>query len=397
MNDKPLILLVDDDPAVLEAARCLLQEESGYECITAPDAVTALRLAEEMRPALIISDYSVAGKDAIELCRRVKSSLFLRNTMFMLLTAEQNVNRKVEALGLGADDYVSEPYTENELLSRVHALLRIKSLQDALQQERDELKNINYALEENLGGIINLLTKLISLRIPNASARGDNAAALCRWIGTRLGVEGDGIRALELAARLHEIGKIILSDGMIERYPRHLTAKEWKRFMEFPLLGQMIVQGIPQLESIGLWLRHQLENYDGTGYPDKLMEDEIPLESRILRAVNHVELTMEGNERGAENLDEALQRTRGTVLDPRVVQLLREYLQTNNEPQWLNGKQQISVFELMEGMTIASDIFTGSGTKLLPKDSKISRGHIERILAQHHFDPIINGIYIYRT
>jgi hypothetical protein len=126
------------------------------------------------------------------------------------------------------------------------------------------------------------------------------------------------------------------------------------------------------------------------------MGSEIQLPCRILRAVNYLEQATRGDVTSPENQFDHLSKAKGTSLDPHVAQLLREYLQVTREPSWLEGKEEISILDLREGMIIASDIFTGNGTKLLPRETKITMPFIERILAQHHFDPIINNIYVYK-
>jgi hypothetical protein len=127
------------------------------------------------------------------------------------------------------------------------------------------------------------------------------------------------------------------------------------------------------------------------------MRDEIAMPARILRAINFVELSRhEGGESSAE-FDDQIERARHTILDPRIAQLLKEYVHINEHPSWLEGKRQVTVLELREGMVIASDISTGSGMKLLPRDVRITEQHIDRILAQHHHDPIVNSIYVYEV
>jgi hypothetical protein len=98
---------------------------------------------------------------------------------------------------------------------------------------------------------------------------------------------------------------------------------------------------------------------------------------------------------GSVEFGEQIDRARHTILDPRIAQLLKEYIQINEQPSFLEGKRQVTVMELREGMVIASDISTGSGMKLLPRDVRITEQHIDRILAQHHHDPIVNSIYVY--
>jgi response regulator RpfG family c-di-GMP phosphodiesterase len=397
VSEKVKILLVDDDPAQIRIASYILKKKELYDVITAEDAAAAFAAAEDTSPALVISDYHLVGDDGLVLCQKIKNHPTLRNTMFMLLTAESDLEQKIKALELGADDFISKPYNENEFLSRVRVLLRIRRLQNELQRESDELREANKTLHHHFAGIVGLLTKFITLRVPNASLNAEKAAGICMWMGERLHLEDHKMHSLELTARLHEIGKITFPDSLFKRHPHQLTEEEWNRFLEFPLLGETLLQGIPELQQIAKLLRHQLENYDGSGFPDKLMGEEIDLCCRILRGVNYLEQATRADVASPEGQFESLSKARGTILDPHVAQLLREYLQLTREPSWLEGKEEISIFDLHEGMVIASDICTGSGTKLLPKETKITQPFIARIMAQHHFDPIINSIYIYKT
>lgn len=395
VSEKAKILLVEDDPTQLKIASYILGKGQQYDVLEAKDAEEAIELARTSVPAIIISDYYLPGENGLDLCKRVKEHHSLRNTMFMLLTAESKLDEKVKALEGGADEYISKPYHEDELLSRVRALLRIHCLQDEIQRESDELRVANKILQTHFGGTLNLLTKLITLRVPNASSNAEKAAHVSRWIGERLHLDDSDMHSLELVARLHEIGKISFPDPLFKHHPDALTEEEWTRFAEFPLLGEVLLQGVPELSHIAKMMRHQLENYDGSGFPDKLMGQEIHICSRILRAVNFLERSTRADVPGPEGLFEHLSKARGTILDPHVTQLLREYLQISREPSWMEGKEEISVQDLREGMVLASDLCTGNGTKLLPRDTRITQAHVSRIHTQHHFDPIINSIYIY--
>lgn len=138
-----------------------------------------------------------------------------------------------------------------------------------------------------------------------------------------------------------------------------------------------------------------MENYDGSGYPDHLAKDQIPIQSRILRAINLVELEGMRRTPSVEAIVAVLNRSKSSVLDPHIVQLAVEYLEVIENPAWRDGKRQVSVHELRVGMVIAHDLTTGSGTKLLADKSKISVSILERILAHHQYDPILNNIYVY--
>ncbi len=395
MERKPTILIIEDDAAQLHMTAALLQEGNNYNVLTANSVKAARELLNTHEVELIISDNYMEGETGYEFCKALKQKKETQSIMFMLLTAEQRMDYKIRALEHGADDYISKPYHPEEFLSRVRVLLRLKKLQDDLAHESAELKQAIETLNQNFEGVVNLLTKLIALRIPNATAHGAEAARMCRWMAERFGVDEEKLVLIDLAARFHEIGKVTLPDEILQKQPYELTAEQRQRVIESTLFGELVVGGIPQFKMIASWLRHQMENYDGTGYPDKLMGEEIPLESRLLRAVNYIEEIPSDVLSNTTTLQETLQKARNTILDPRVVQLVTEYLFLHFHPSWIEGKKQINVMDLREGMVLAADLSTGSGKKLLPKDTRITSTILERILSQHHFDPIIGGVYIY--
>ncbi|MCX6136593.1 MAG: response regulator [Ignavibacteriales bacterium] len=328
------ILVVEDDPAQRALLLELLSSVSGYTVLEAENVAKALPQIQESRPSLIISDYYMPGEDGFQFCSRVKKHPVWRESMFMLLTAAADLEHKLAGLEIGADDYLAKPFNAEEFISRVRALLRIKTLQDDLRLERDELQRANITLEENFEGIVALLSKLISARVPGAEERGENARRLCQWIGERFNLPQHTLHLLGLAAQLHEIGKITFGDDLLQIDPRKATHLEIQRLSEFAVLGQSLVEGIPQLGAMGLWFKHQLENFDGTGYPDKKMGDQIPLPARILRAVNVVDQLPLDMANNTETLVEALQKMRGIILDPHVVQLTREYFTITQHPAW---------------------------------------------------------------
>jgi HD-GYP domain-containing protein (c-di-GMP phosphodiesterase class II) len=227
--------------------------------------------------------------------------------------------------------------------------------------------------------------------------RAERAAAMSRWIGERLGLKDEQLKMLEIAAKLHEIGKVNLPDDLLKKPLAQLTDLERNAMSHFPLIGQQTLIGIPRLREVGVYIRHQMENFDGTGGPDRLRQEQIPLPSRILRAVNVVETESTRSNITLEQLTATLARLRGTVLDSHVVQLMIEYLEAIENPSWREGKRQVSVYDLKVGMVIAHDLTTGSGTKLLSEKSTISVSILERILAHHQFDPILNNVYVYDT
>jgi putative two-component system response regulator len=395
MNSRPTILLLDDEPIALELLATTLHTENAYNVVTATTVGEAERLAELHIPSLAIVDVNLQGENGLDFCQWLRRHAFLRDSLIMMLTGNALTEQKLRGFEAGADEYVTKPFNPPEFLSKVRALMRIKGMQDELKKDREELARLNGALGSMLDAATALLVNLINLRVPNAATRSEAASAFAHWMGERLELSPEAQRTLDMAARLHEIGKVIMTDDVLGKSRSAWTEEDRTTVCQFPLFGQMIVAKVPQFAEVGRVLRHQMENYDGTGMPDHRMRDEIPLASRILRIVNAVqEERAEGNESVAEILD-ILRRGRGTMFDPHILVVAEEYLVAIERPSWAEGKRQVSVAQLEEGMVIAADLQTSSGIKLLPAESKLTRSMIERIQARHTIDPIVNWVYVY--
>ncbi len=151
----------------------------------AKDAREGVQLAHQFKPDLIISKYYMPEMDGFEFCRRVKGDPELDSTLFMLLTGETEVSKKVTGLEQGADDYMEKPFSNRLLVSKAKALLRIKHLQDELRQEKEELIRAKERLEKNLEELISLLLQILETRIPGSSDRARMARAVAEYIGAR--------------------------------------------------------------------------------------------------------------------------------------------------------------------------------------------------------------------
>jgi response regulator RpfG family c-di-GMP phosphodiesterase len=384
---------VEDDLQARHLVTDLLQTQ-GYRVHAASTVGDAKVAVERYAPALILSDRYLGNEDGLNLCRWVKEHSQRRETMVIMLTAADLTREKLTGFEAGADDYVTKPFHPQELLSRVRAMLRIRGMQDELRRGHEELARLNKAMSSHLEGICTLLGNIVGLRVPQAALRAENAWKFVRWMGERLGMGAEELQKLQLAARLREIGKILLSDDLLTRPWTELTADERSTVQQFPIMGQMIVGNIPELKHVGLILRHQHENFDGTGYPGRLRGEEIPLHCRILRVVALLEDRGWAETNAAAKV-EVLRQASGNVLDPRVVRIAEEYVTVAEDTSWVVGKVEVALQEVQEGMTIAMDLFTSGGIKLLPAGTRLTSSNIARIRSHHAADPIINRIYVY--
>ncbi|MGE5314692.1 MAG: two-component system response regulator [Acidobacteriota bacterium] len=396
MKKNPVIIIAEDDPVELLLVKKTLDAHAGYHVHAAACAADALELALEHHADLIVSDYNMPGVDGFEFCRQVKQHPLLRGTMFILLTGLEDLDNKIKGLNLGADDYLTKPFHGGELISKIDAFLRIKFLQDELASEHAALASLNEELEMSFNGVIALLGNLIELRVPNASARGRRAADIAVWVAERFGVSGEGLQDIRYAALLHEIGKVSMPDAVLTKPSSAQNEHEREEIAHFPIRGQLITQAIPRLKSVSAIIRHQMENFDGTGYPDRLIRTEIPLGSRILRVINAAELVLATPGADVEKVKGELMARKGSWFDPQIAILVNDYLQIDSQHFVVEGKRHITVLELEDGMKIARDLFTASGVKLLTENTVLSATTIDRIMAHHRFDPILSGVYVYQ-
>jgi putative two-component system response regulator len=391
-NKRHTILVVDDDAAQVSLLEQILQQDENFKIITTTSGKEALRLAEMYAPHIILSDYFMPEVDGFALCRKIKEHPLLKEGMFILLTSATSVEDKVKGLESGADEFISKPVHPDELFARVRAGVRVVELQEDLKLQKQKLAEANKALQESYDGMLDLLTLLVGVHVPNATKRADRGIHIIQWFGKKLELTPEEIQLFSSATALHEIGKISLPEDVLEAENKDFGTKERSHY---PIAGERLLSKIPKLADVGVIIRHQLENFDGSGYPDRLLGEEIPLGARLLRVVNYLE-HLEGNVKDltTEKIIEGFQKSRGIMIDPVFVQLIEEYLNVEENRAWMEGKKAIAVSDLIPGMILAADLKTGSGTKLLPKDSIVTQMHINKINAHHQVDPIMGSIFI---
>ncbi len=267
--ERATILVVEDDPTVRDVLAELLGT-LGYRVVTAESAEKALGVLDVVAPDLILTDVHMGAMSGIELCARLKADPRYEFTPVVVLTAMSDLEVRVAGLAAGADDFFAKPVDFGELRTRVAALLRVKLLLDQL--ERAE-------------GVITTLALTIEARDTYTSGHCDRLARYAVAVGQALGVDVQTLRALRLGGYLHDLGKIAVPDGILLK-PGPLDAAERERIRAHPGAGADLVLGLRSLDSVRPIMRHHHERWDGTGYPDGLKGDAIPLGARIISVVD---------------------------------------------------------------------------------------------------------------
>lgn len=263
------ILLVDDESQNLEVLRRLMTRR-GYDVLTASSGELALRSVVRNRPDLVLLDVNMPGIDGIEVCRRLKADPQTRLIPVVLLTTLTASEDRIRGIEAGADDFLSKPPVMAELEARVRSLMRLKRYTDELDSAESVILSLGLTIEA---------------RDPNTEGHCQRLAAYATALGGRLGLADEQLLALNRGGFLHDVGKIGIPDAVLLKAGR-LTDAEYALMQQHTVIGDKLCSELRLLQDVRPIVRNHHERPDGSGYPDQLKGEEIPLLARILSVVD---------------------------------------------------------------------------------------------------------------
>jgi cyclic di-GMP phosphodiesterase len=302
------VLVIDDERVVRELMMEILAE-GGYEPVGAETADHALEVLGDERVALIVSDIVMPGLNGLELLNEVRSR---RPSLPVVMVTGSGTHANLsEALARGANGLVMKPFSHAEL---------IEAVSDALGRARRS----EHELRERLltPTLASALANAIEAREPGLHGHCERLAQLAVRLATALGLDPPVVEGVRLGAILHDVGKIGIPDRvLLKRGP--FTAEELALMRSHPLIGDRLLEPLDLLQSIRPVVRHHHERWDGSGYPDGLAGEQIPLAARIVAIADAVE-AMSASRAYRSPLPQPrivreLERGRGAQWDPRIV------------------------------------------------------------------------------
>jgi HD-GYP domain-containing protein (c-di-GMP phosphodiesterase class II) len=243
--------------------------------------------------------------------------------------------------------------------------------------------------------IVHLLEHMLSLRFPDYRERGERIFDTCLWIGSHLYLPPHEMKDLLRAARLREIGKLGIPDRIVFARRQDRSLDDQTTYNRYPELGARVLRELPALRNAAAIVEFQLENFDGSG-PAGLMAHQIPLGSRVLRAAaTFAQIVAAGDdrERGAQEAIAVLEKGRGSLYDPLLVKLVANFHSTRRESSANNERRWVRVADLAEGMTLAEDIWSRTGMKILPSGTLLTE-HVLKLIRQFPLDPSLESVQI---
>src|SRR5258706_8702058 len=284
---KPRLLIVDDEIEVRSVLRDLLGDT--YECAEAASAEEALTQLRETNYELVISDITMSGMTGLEMIPHVKVAS--PDTVIVMISGMQTIESAINALRLGAFDYLMKPFDLRQAEAAVaralehHELVVAKQryenhLEELVDQRTAELDRTLDSLENAYRSTVKARTAALETRDAETHGHSERVVTFSLRLGRELGLGKEQMKSLEFGSLLHDIGKIGVPDAIL-RKPAKLTEEEWMRMREHPLQGQQILRDIEFLSGAARVVAQHHEKWDGSGYPLGLRGDQIDLNARI--------------------------------------------------------------------------------------------------------------------
>lgn len=318
--------MVDDEPRLRQVLVRLMVGE-GFRCDEAANGVEALEKLAAGDYVLVLSDLRMPRMDGLELLRNIQEKH--RDVAVILITAVAEVEVALNALAMGAMDYLTKPFHIEEVRARVAQALEKRRLVLENRQYQQELED---RVAEQAGRIealflggVQAVVHALEVKDPYTRGHSIRVSRFSMVMARHLGLDDDTIRQIELGGHVHDIGKIGVRESILNK-EGPLTDAEYAHIMTHPVVGWQILS--PLLTDAPLALnvvRSHHERYDGNGVPDALLGDMIPFEARIVSVTDAFDAMTSGRayRRGHRmNVASALrelQKHRGTQFDPAMV------------------------------------------------------------------------------
>ncbi len=307
------LLVVDDNEALRDGLSDMLSFE-GFAVLTAENGFEALEKMEVVSPDLIISDITMPRMDGYSFFNAVRARTEWVTIPFIFLTARAEREDVMMGKNMGAEDYLVKPLSRDELVTAVRSrLARSRQLEMAQLQQAYE------ASLTALANAIDLRDRYTRGHVERVTAYAMTIAACMEWPPWR-------VEQLRFGSILHDIGKIhIRETTLFKETP--LTGEEWEEIKKHPVNGAEMIKDIPYLSHAIPIVRHHHERWDGSGYPDRLAGEAIPIEARIVAVADAFDaMTSERPYSPSRDLEDAFDEIlscSGKLYDPNIVEAFK--------------------------------------------------------------------------
>ncbi len=263
------ILVVDDLASNITLLEEILQAQ-GFHVLSATNGEEGVEVAARELPDLVLSDVRMPLCDGFDLCRALKAAVTTRLIPVVLMTGAAESDDRIRAIEAGANDIVNKPIDQPELKARVRSLLELKRYTDELDSAEAVLRS---------------LALMIEARDVYTEGHCERLSRYAVQLGLHLGLPEEDLQALNRGGYFHDIGKIALPDAILLK-PGELTPVEADRMRQHTVVGDQLCGDLRVLHQVRPIVRHHHERLDGSGYPDGLSGEAVPLLAQLIGIVD---------------------------------------------------------------------------------------------------------------
>ena len=310
------ILIVDDDVQIRRLLRSMLVPH-GYVIAEAGSADEAKSELDAFGPDLILLDVRLPDKSGIEFLEEIRGDRALRLLPVVMMTGAAERQERIRAIAAGATDFIAKPFFPEELSARIHSLVQLKFFADSLEDAEQ---------------IIIALARVIDARDSYTAHHSERVSLYGGLLGERIGLTGSDLDAVRRGGLFHDIGKIAIRDSVLLK-PGPLTIEEFEEIKRHPVQGRLLLEPMRTLSYALPVIYHHHEKYDGSGYPEGLTGEAIPMVARVTTVADVFDaLTTNRTYRSASSREEAISimtsEARKGWWDARLLEELRGCLET---------------------------------------------------------------------
>ena len=276
------ILVVDDEKGVRQSLKLYL-DKIGFHTSAAESAEAAIELLEEGGYFLVLTDITMPGLGGLELLSYVKN--LNKEIDVVMITGHMDIDYAIKAIKEGAFDYFKKPFLFDDVRTTIMRVIEKQTLKrKTIELER--IKEREQIEAKNVAEFMITLAKIIDAKSPYTLQHSDRVASFSIVIAKRMGLNSDLVQRIERGAKLHDIGKLGTPEYILDK-KGPLTLDEYKVIKQHPATGAEMVHPITSLEDLTDIIHFHHENIDGSGYPDGLKGDKIPLTARIVKIADY--------------------------------------------------------------------------------------------------------------
>ena len=444
INYQHSLLFVDDEESITNSLKRIFRKEN-FQILTATSGEGGLEVLKnaEKPVSLIISDQRMPNMNGAEFLEKAKK--INPDAIRILLTGYSDMNAIVDAINKGEiHRYLTKPWNDEDLIMQVRQSLeqvelvaenrrlmeltarqnkelselnrdlekKVEERTEEIRKNNNELEKANTSLQKSFFDTIRLMSSLITTLNPPMGKYMSHTAQLSREIAESYGLSKEELDRIEMAGMIHDIGLLGLPDRILDKNPKDMDPNEYKMFSYHPLIASTCLEAIEQLSEVGNIILYHHECYNGTGFPNGLKGNDIPLGSRIIgvvsdycrivdtwprdvkRIISKAKMILgdAANDIRITELDSLVEDVAKRVIlfgakhrydDDVIARFIKDKIKNNNRMNLSlsskHGHNWIALNKIREGMVLMKDIRIKDGRLLLVHGSVLDNREIDTI------------------